>query len=106
MKDIAHELFGEMRYLTSEENARKRNMYRKMSTTVDEVEFAKKPKYCEGVECESCYRYLQCWACKKADVENNRTCGKKLQMKIGAKAYNAQKIDCFECDISEVIDND
>lgn len=31
MPDIASEIFGEMRYLTPEENARKRNMYRKMS---------------------------------------------------------------------------
>ena len=31
--------FGEMRYLTPEENARKRNMYRKMSTAVEGVNF-------------------------------------------------------------------
>ena len=36
---IANEIFGEMRYLTPEENARKRNMYRKMSTAVDGVNF-------------------------------------------------------------------
>lgn len=38
MNNIAHELFGETRYLTPEENARKRNMYRKMSTVINEVE--------------------------------------------------------------------
>ena len=81
-----------MRYLTPEENARKRNMYRKMSEPIDEAEFAKKPKYCEGMECKNCYRHLQCWACKKADLENMRTCGRSAKEKTD---------DCFECNINE-----
>lgn len=35
MPDVAHEIFGEMRYLTPEENEKKRNMYRKMSVSVE-----------------------------------------------------------------------
>lgn len=35
MPDVAHEIFGEMRCLTPEENARKLNMYREMSTISD-----------------------------------------------------------------------
>lgn len=62
-----------------------------------------KPFYCKDFECEDCYRYLQCWACKKSDLKNNCNCGKKLKIKIGAKAFNEQKIKCFECNIKEVL---
>lgn len=39
MNDIAYELFGEMRHLTPEENEKKKEMYRKMSTAVEETGF-------------------------------------------------------------------
>jgi hypothetical protein len=34
MDNAAHKIFGDMRYLTPEENERKKEMYRKMSTAV------------------------------------------------------------------------
>jgi hypothetical protein len=39
MNNVANEFFGEMRYLTPEENERKKEMYRKMSTNVDGTGF-------------------------------------------------------------------
>ena len=38
LNNIAYELFGSMRYLTPEENEKKRNMYRKMSIAINETE--------------------------------------------------------------------
>lgn len=38
-EDISNEIFGEMRYLTPEENTKKLNMYRKISTVVEGVSF-------------------------------------------------------------------
>ena len=35
MNDIAYELFGEMRCLTPEESEKKKDMYRRMSTSLD-----------------------------------------------------------------------
>lgn len=39
IENISNELFGEMRYLTPEENKKKMDMYRKMSTIVEGVSF-------------------------------------------------------------------
>jgi hypothetical protein len=37
LNNIAYELFGEMRYLTPEENEKKQNMYRGMSTVISDI---------------------------------------------------------------------
>ncbi|MCQ2514761.1 MAG: hypothetical protein MJ089_06715 [Ruminococcus sp.] len=39
IEDISNEIFGEMRYLTPEENEKKIDMYRKMSTVVEGASF-------------------------------------------------------------------
>lgn len=39
MSNVAHEVFGYMRCSTPEENERRKDMYRRMSTTVDETGF-------------------------------------------------------------------
>lgn len=42
--------------------------------------------------CEECYRNLQCWACKNADLEHDRGCGKtRTRIQIA-------KEKCFVCD--------
>jgi hypothetical protein len=38
LNNIAYELFGSMRYLTPEENKNKSDMYRNMSTAINETE--------------------------------------------------------------------
>lgn len=43
-------------------------------------------QYCD---CEKCYRYLNCWACAKADIENNKTCG--------ILKLRKHRVDCFQC---------
>lgn len=55
------------------------------------------PNWCKDFECKDCYRYNQCWACKKADLENMRTCGRSAKEKNN---------DCFECNINEVSNDD
>ena len=46
------------------------------------------------LKCEDCYRYLQCWACKMLDVEND--C---VPCKVPPKM---QRKNCFDCnDIRE-----
>jgi hypothetical protein len=44
LNNIAYELFGSMRYLTPEENERKKEMYRNMSTAINETELFDKEK--------------------------------------------------------------
>ena len=39
IEKISYELFGKMRYLTPEENAKKMDMYRQMSITVSDISF-------------------------------------------------------------------
>lgn len=39
IENLSNEIFGEMRYLSPEENTKKLNMYRKISTTVDGASF-------------------------------------------------------------------
>lgn len=47
--------------------------------------------WCDGYDCTKCYKYLNCWSCAKADVENNKTCG---ELKVRKK-----RVDCFVCDM-------
>lgn len=39
IEKISYELFGKMKYLTPEENAKKMDMYRQMSITVSDISF-------------------------------------------------------------------
>ncbi len=47
----------------------------------------------EKFNCEECYRNLQCWACKNADLEHDKGCGNTRTRKQIAKKK------CFVCDL-------